>query len=233
MEVNIPRRITDEYYRYKMPVFNIKIEGKGNGIRTNIINICDIMKALNRPIDHFGKMLEFEIGTQSKINQNGLIVRGKHNAEQLAIILDKYIEIYVLCSKCNNPETILHIKPDKIISKCKACGHVFKITNNCKLTNYILKTEVPKKQVSIKNDNVKITNTNEEWSLDLSQSAIDARKQALSFEISNSMQIKRTFFNLFSDDIRTDFYKKIEQIRPYINDDKDMLLILRCIENLI
>lgn len=39
MTVNIPRSINDEYYRYKMPILQTKIEGKGNGLRTVIVNM--------------------------------------------------------------------------------------------------------------------------------------------------------------------------------------------------
>jgi len=37
--VNIPSYIIDDNYRYFMPIIQIKIEGKGNGIRTNFPNI--------------------------------------------------------------------------------------------------------------------------------------------------------------------------------------------------
>lgn len=58
-QVNIPRTITDEFYRYTMPAIKIKIEGKGNGIRTVIPNIVEIMKDLNRSVDHIAKFIEF------------------------------------------------------------------------------------------------------------------------------------------------------------------------------
>ena len=47
--VNIPRRIEDQYYRYKMPELEAKVESRGNGIKTVIVNIADIAKALARP----------------------------------------------------------------------------------------------------------------------------------------------------------------------------------------
>ncbi len=50
--VNIPRSNIDVYYRYKMPIIQIKIEGKGNGIRTIIVNMDKIMKALDRPMEY-------------------------------------------------------------------------------------------------------------------------------------------------------------------------------------
>jgi translation initiation factor 5 len=39
----------DAFYRYKMPRLIGKIEGRGNGIKTNVVNNVDIAKALERP----------------------------------------------------------------------------------------------------------------------------------------------------------------------------------------
>lgn len=45
--VNIPSTIQDSNYRYKMPKMILKIEGKGNGIKTNITNLVDVATALD------------------------------------------------------------------------------------------------------------------------------------------------------------------------------------------
>ena len=37
------------FYRYKMPSLLLKIEGKGNGIKTNIVNLSEVAKALRVP----------------------------------------------------------------------------------------------------------------------------------------------------------------------------------------
>jgi len=47
--VNIPSYIEDPAHRYKMPQIQIKIEGKGNGIRTNFPNLEKVAEALNVP----------------------------------------------------------------------------------------------------------------------------------------------------------------------------------------
>ena len=39
----------DAFYRYKMPKLEAKIEGRGNGIKTNVVNLVDISKCLGRP----------------------------------------------------------------------------------------------------------------------------------------------------------------------------------------
>lgn len=49
MSLNVNRSISDMFYRYKMPKLLAKVEGKGNGIKTVIVNMVDIAKALGRP----------------------------------------------------------------------------------------------------------------------------------------------------------------------------------------
>lgn len=55
------------------------------------------------------KFFGFELGTQVKIVQKNdkYIVNGAHDAEKLQDVLDLFIEKFVLCSDCKNPETDL------------------------------------------------------------------------------------------------------------------------------
>ena len=58
-------------------------------------------------------------------------------------MLDGFIKKFVLCEKCENPETSFKIleKKGTIKSTCAACGHSFMIDMRHKLTTYIIKVQ--------------------------------------------------------------------------------------------
>uniref|UniRef100_A0A673TF63 Eukaryotic translation initiation factor 5 n=1 Tax=Suricata suricatta TaxID=37032 RepID=A0A673TF63_SURSU len=47
MSVNVNHSVSDQFYHYKMPRLIAKVEGKGNGIKTVIVNLIDVAKALH------------------------------------------------------------------------------------------------------------------------------------------------------------------------------------------
>lgn len=136
---------TDTFYRYKMPVLLTKIEGKGNGIKTVIPNMTDIAKALARPPTYPTKYFGCELGAQTTFDEKNerYIVNGAHDASRLRELLTTFIDKFVLCPGCKNPETELYIsgsgKREKIYRDCKACGHRQDVDMTHKLTTFILK----------------------------------------------------------------------------------------------
>lgn len=140
--VNIPRTIEDRHYRYKMPALGIKVEGRGNGIKTKIVNILDVAKALDRDPLYLMKYFGLELGSQ--ISQNaGHLINGKQEVADLANVLDKFIDKYVLCGKCKNPETIILVKKGNLRLKCKACGHLTQCDISHKISTYIIRSPPP------------------------------------------------------------------------------------------
>lgn len=144
--INIRRDVTDQFYRYKMERIQSKIEGKGNGIKTVIVNLTSVANSLARPPAHVIKYFGFELGAQTNTNPNDdrWIINGAHDASKLQDYLDGFIAKFVLCKKCKNPETDVHIKDGNITLDCKACGKISDVDARLKLSSFILK-DAPKK----------------------------------------------------------------------------------------
>uniref|UniRef100_A0A4W6D2K1 Eukaryotic translation initiation factor 5 n=1 Tax=Lates calcarifer TaxID=8187 RepID=A0A4W6D2K1_LATCA len=143
MSVNVNRSVSDQFYRYKMPRLIAKVEGKGNGIKTVIVNMVDVAKALNRPPTYPTKFFGCELGAQTQFDTKNdrYIVNGSHEANKLQDMLDGFIRKFVLCPECDNPETDLHVNPKKqtIGTSCKACGYRGMLDTRHKLCTFILK----------------------------------------------------------------------------------------------
>ncbi|CAF2179268.1 probable eukaryotic translation initiation factor 5-2 [Brassica napus] len=132
----------DAFYRYKMPKMVTKIEGKGNGIKTNIVNNVEIAKALGRPASYTTKYFGCELGAQSKFDEKTgtSLVNGAHSTSKLAGLLEVFIKKYVQCYGCGNPETEIVITKAQMVNlKCAACGFISEVDMRDKLTTFILK----------------------------------------------------------------------------------------------
>ncbi|KAI9675365.1 MAG: hypothetical protein M1817_001269 [Caeruleum heppii] len=144
--VNIRRDVTDPFYRYKMERLQSKIEGKGNGIKTVIVNLSSVAQSLSRPPAYVIKYFGFELGAQTNTNpaDDRWIINGAHEAGKLQDYLDGFISRFVLCKKCKNPETDVVVKDGRIVLDCKACGQRSNVELRLKLSSFILKNQ-PKK----------------------------------------------------------------------------------------
>ncbi|KAL4878984.1 domain found in IF2B/IF5-domain-containing protein [Aspergillus karnatakaensis] len=139
--INIRRDVTDPFYRYKMEPLHSKIEGKGNGIKTVVVNLNSVAQSLSRPPAYVIKYFGFELGAQAnaKPTDDRWIINGAHDAKKLQDYLDGFIAKFVLCKKCKNPETDVNIKDEKIILDCKACGQRSDVDPRLKLSTFILR----------------------------------------------------------------------------------------------
>merc|ERR1712039_592960 len=134
--------------RYKMPRLVTKIEGRGNGIKTCVVNMGDVARALKRPPQYTTKWFGNELGAQSSYtNKEGegerAIINGHHDTHVFQDSLDIFISKYVCCVNCRLPEIDMAIKKDKgdqvIKGRCLACGWQGMLDNNHKLAAFILK----------------------------------------------------------------------------------------------
>merc|ERR1719189_769248 len=61
-------------------------------------------------------------------------------------MLDGFIKKFVLCEKCENPETVIKVKKNLIGASCRACGHTYVMDMRHKLTTFIVKNP-PEKEI--------------------------------------------------------------------------------------
>lgn len=144
--INVRRDVQDSFYRYKMPKLVARVEGKGNGIKTLVVNVSDVARSLARPPSYPTKYFGCELGAQVKCEDSTdrYIVNGAHEPGKLQDLLDGFITKFVLCNECQNPETIIKITSDQVVLKdCKACGKKTDVDMRHKLVAYILKNPPP------------------------------------------------------------------------------------------
>ena len=148
MALNVNRNVQDAFYRYKMPRLVAKVEGKGNGIKTVIVNMVDIAKALARPPTYVTKYFGCELGAQTQfdVKAERYIVNGCHDGNKLQDMLDGFIKKFVLCEQCENPETVIKVRKNMIGASCKACGHQYLMDMTHKLATFIVKNP-PEKDI--------------------------------------------------------------------------------------
>jgi translation initiation factor 5 len=146
--VNIGGDPNDASYRYKMPKLITKIEGRGNGIKTVVVNMVDVAKALHCEPGYPTKFFGIELGAQSKFTKDTerAVVNGAHDQPDLARILEKFVDMFVLCPTCSLPEIKYKVKRETIKIDCAACGHNGKLGTNHKLVTYILNHPPTKKK---------------------------------------------------------------------------------------
>ena len=144
--------VEDPSYRYKMPRMMAKVEGRGNGIKTLLVNVNDVGLSLNREPAEVTKFFGCELGAQTifSAETDRAIVNGAHTAQDLQVHLSRYIENFVLCTNCRLPETHYKIKSGIISQKCLACGHKETVDMTHKLTTFILAQHKKSKEIAAK-----------------------------------------------------------------------------------
>jgi len=123
----------DNSYRYKMPVLQREIKGNGNGIYTIITNLNDVSKYINHPPTILLKFLSSYNGSMA--NEEKMSITGSYTSDELQKTLQIYINRFVICSKCNIPETIPQINKQSkknitLELKCSSCGSISTVLCN-------------------------------------------------------------------------------------------------------
>jgi len=131
-------KINDTFYRYKRPLIITK-HNKSN--KTYLENIDDVCKAIFRDKTIFYIYLKVQLNTRVNTKKNW--ASGKILNSTMENHINDFVNTYVLCGSCSNPETELKKKKSKdyLYLKCKACGERTIVQNN-KVSEKILKSNI-------------------------------------------------------------------------------------------
>lgn len=185
--------VKDDHYRYTMEKMITKIESRGNGIKTVIVNMTNVAKDLKVPADYPTKYFSAVLGASNESKDGKFVIKGSFTQTHLEGVLQEFIRKFVLCPKCSLPETDMTVKGDMVHLDCKACSHHAVVDPREKLVKYIVAHPPPKQKSYVhkttqdaeavqKATAGKTTTTTQdddddvEWSTDISAEAVKKRQ---------------------------------------------------------
>jgi translation initiation factor 2 beta subunit (eIF-2beta)/eIF-5 len=121
MKVNIPKLNQDTFFRYKRDEIEIKVLNT-NGGNTELSNIKTISEQLGDDIELIIKYIKKKINTNITKKNNTYIINKIITKNEIEDILEEYIELFILCKSCLNPEFSKTKTKKEEIRICKACG---------------------------------------------------------------------------------------------------------------
>eukprot|EP00293_Proteomonas_sulcata_P008508 CAMPEP_0184292512 /NCGR_PEP_ID=MMETSP1049-20130417/4275_1 /TAXON_ID=77928 /ORGANISM="Proteomonas sulcata, Strain CCMP704" /LENGTH=333 /DNA_ID=CAMNT_0026600311 /DNA_START=117 /DNA_END=1118 /DNA_ORIENTATION=- len=133
---------SDPYYRYTMPCISVKVEGTTKMIKSVLVNIDDVCRAIGRPPDYLLTYLGQELSANSKIDKDKHYITGACDERQVQQLIFKFIQGYVTCGSCKNPETTVHIEGSKkqkiLYLTCKGCGQRTDLNETERFVKYMI-----------------------------------------------------------------------------------------------
>lgn len=92
------------------------------GAKTIIINFFEIAGGLDREPEHLLKFLLKQLATKGEMEGQRLVVLGVFTTDVIEKKLELYVKQYVMCPKCNRPDTKLIKEHEGLYIRCDACG---------------------------------------------------------------------------------------------------------------
>jgi len=131
----------DSHYRWKMDPLETKIEGKGIGRKTVLLNINEVAAQCFTMPQYMTKFFGYEIGAQSKWDDHRRVgfVNGVHDTNELQELVFKYIELLIVCPSegCQRPEISYFKKGSQLRMSCASCGLNQRFLLEHQITNFM------------------------------------------------------------------------------------------------
>jgi len=123
--------LLDVNYRYKMSQVLLKYEGNGNGQRTVFLNISDISEEIKRDPETIVSFIVYSLGCKFILSkEKQIILYGTHTKEIIQNTVFDFIDKFVICPNCKNPETYFTKEKNDIEMNCNSCPKKSKILPN-------------------------------------------------------------------------------------------------------
>ncbi len=124
----------DAYKNIKPTEFCDRFEVKGvtghhEGTKTLVTNFAQISSCLRRDGQHLARFLFRELATPGDIDGERLVLTRKLASKVINEKIEKYVDLFVKCSKCGKPDTEIVAEGNKSFLKCMACGTKKEIHN--------------------------------------------------------------------------------------------------------
>ena len=111
----------DPSFRYKME----EVILINQGVTMVFVNIDSISKSLDRDPKMLAKFVRKHFGAKTDYKKNTAVIMKRDLIKSdLQDAVNKFIDSFVLCPKCNNPETTFSEDKTRIKLQCKACNNL-------------------------------------------------------------------------------------------------------------
>lgn len=117
----------DPNYRYKRRMCDVRTTGKGKNTKTVISNFAELCSDIYSRPKHLAHFLKQKLGAQ--VSCDGVTdewyIKGDVSRGDLELLVDEFIDTYIICFQCGSPETMLRVskKNDQDLKRrCAACG---------------------------------------------------------------------------------------------------------------
>lgn len=131
--IPVDRTSNDPFYRYQMPPLQIAHESS----RTVLVNLEQVAKALYRDPFHILKYMGMGLGCTQVKDGTRYALNGNFEGRRLQSFVYDFIDAFVLCRACGNPETRF-VDSDGLRRSCNSCGAVV-VQDAHRLNNIIAK----------------------------------------------------------------------------------------------
>lgn len=104
--------------RFEIPDVDTRKEGSS----TVIENFSEYVELFGRERKHFSKFIQNELGTAGHVEGDELVLNGEFRRGKVKGRIHQYAEKFVICPKCEAPDTDIIKEKGVEILKCQACG---------------------------------------------------------------------------------------------------------------